>query len=91
MRPFVEIEGDRIGALHPLDERCEPRAQRGERTEGAIDMEPEMLAGRDIGDRGKIVDRPGVHRSGRADDEERQRAGRRSASIIAGSRSTRIA
>ena len=80
VRPLVEVEGDRVGALDPREARAELRAHHGERPEGPVDVEPQALALRDLRDRGEVVDGAGVDRARRADDQERRRrrrAGRR--------------
>ena len=43
MRPFVEIEGDRIGALDSGQAGSQRLAERRERAEGPVDMKPQAI------------------------------------------------
>ena len=70
MQPFVEVEGDAVGALQPLHHRLEFGRKRRQRPEGAVDMEPHVFGVRHVGEPVERVDRARVDRAGRADDEE---------------------
>ena len=74
VEPFVEVEGERIGTLDAGEQRPVRGAQDRERAERAVDVQPEALLARDVGERGEIVDRAGVDRAGGADDAERPQA-----------------
>ena len=56
-------------------------AERDQRAEGAVDVQPEVLLGADVGERREIVDRAGVDRARGPDHEERPRAAARSAAM----------
>ncbi len=67
-------------------------AQRAQRPERAVDVEPQTLAAAQIRKRRQIVDRTGIHRAGGADDQERAAARAPDLSAIASSsRSIRMA
>ena len=65
-----KIEGDGAGALHAGDLRAQQGRERGERPEGAIDMEPEVLARCDLRDAGEVIEGADIHRARGADDKE---------------------
>ena len=75
LQPFMEVEGDAVGPLQTFEQGLERVGERGEGAEGAVDMKPDLLLARDIGQRIEIVDRARIHRPGRADDEERLQSG----------------
>src|SRR5579871_3039929 len=68
--PFVKIERDGIGALDTGEKRRQRRRQDAERTEGAVDMKPDVLLGTELCKLAELVDRPDVDGAGRADHEE---------------------
>ena len=53
VEPFVEVEGERIGALDAGEQRSVLRAQDRKRAEGAVDVEPEAFLARDVGERAR--------------------------------------
>ena len=65
MQPFMRIERDGIGTLDPGDAIGILRRDGDERTDAAIDMEPEVFFLRQLGERLQIVDGAGVYRAGR--------------------------
>ena len=75
VRPFVEIEGDRIGALDAGQARRQVRRQHRHRAESAVDMKEKTFALGDIGQRIQIVDGAHVDRAGIAYQGERLQTG----------------
>ena len=75
MHPLVEIEGDRIRTLDSLQPRPQFLAERGDRPEGTVDMEPEAELLADIRDGVEIIHGSRIDGGGRADDAERAVAG----------------
>ena len=73
--PLVEVEGDRLGALEAPGQRLQRGRQRGQRPEGAVDVQPQSLGGGDVGERVEIVEGAEIDRAGGADDQERGQAG----------------
>ena len=49
MQPFVEVEGERVGALDARQPVLHPLAQHAERAERAIDMEPQAFFRGEVG------------------------------------------
>ena len=72
MRPLVQIEGDRLGALDAGHQRAQALGERGQRAERPVDVEPELVRLGDVGDGVEIVHGAGVDRARGADDQERQ-------------------
>ena len=72
---FVEIEGQQIRALQALEARLELGREYRQRSQGAIDVEPEPFLLRQRGERVEIVDRPDIDRAGIADEKERRISG----------------
>ena len=70
------VENQRVGPLHAAVARRDRRVEHAERAVGAVDVEPEALRGRDIGESVERVDRAGVDGAGRADQQCRQDAAR---------------
>ena len=75
LRPFVEVEGEAVGALDAAELVAVAVGDGGQRGEGAVDMEPEVFAGAELGDRAQIVDGPAIDGAGGGGDEERAGAG----------------
>src|SRR6202011_5236529 len=48
VQPLVRVEGERVGAFDAAHEVRVCRARRGERAEGAVDVQPEILFGADV-------------------------------------------
>lgn len=70
LAPFVKIESQRMGALHPGEARGDFRREHAESAEGAIHVKPEMLGGREVGEGGEVVDRADIHGACGADEQE---------------------
>ena len=70
------VENQRVGPFHAAVAGRDRRVENAERAVGAVDMEPEVLRARDIGECIERVDRAGVHGAGRADEHCRQGAAR---------------
>ena len=70
------VENQRVGPFHAAVAGRDRRVEHAERAVGAVDVEPELLRGRDIGERVERVDRAGVDGAGRADEQRRQGAAR---------------
>ncbi len=70
LAPFVEIEGDRVGPLDARQQGLQLGRQGGQGAEGPVHVQPQPLAGGDVGQGAQIVDRADVDRAGRADDQE---------------------
>ncbi len=70
MQPFVEIEGERIGTRDGGEAAGKLGHQGAKRTEGAVDMEPEVLGGGDVGKLRERISGAGIHRARRADEDE---------------------
>ena len=72
LAPFVEIEGDRVGAL---DARASSGASRGRQHASAPNApstwNQSSSRGAERGERGEIVDRADIDGAGGADDQER--------------------
>ena len=75
LAPFMEIEGDGVGALDPRQTRRQIRREHAERAVGAIHVEPHLFPLSDTGDGREIVDRADIHRAGSRGDEEGSQAG----------------
>ena len=75
LAPFVKIERERIRALDSAKPGSKIGREYRQRSVRSIDMEPEMLAARKIGQRAEIVDGAGIHASRRADQQERRKSG----------------
>ena len=74
-QPLVRVDDDRVGAF-PAVERCSTlRDQRHGPGIGRIDVEPQPVPLRDVGDRRDGVDRGRRGRPDRGDDGDRQPAG----------------
>ena len=74
--PLVRVENQRVGPLHAAVAGRDRRVEHAERAVGAVDVEPEALRGRDVGERVERVDRAGVDGARRADEQRRQGAAR---------------
>jgi hypothetical protein len=74
VQPFVKVECQRVGALEPGQTRLQGRAERDQRAEGAIHVEPEVLRCAEVGECREVVDRAGVDRACCPDHEEGSRA-----------------
>ena len=70
-QPLVRIEHQRVGALDAAQRAAARLAQRRRRPVGAVDVEPQRLGGRQLGQALQLVDRAGVGRPGRGHDEPR--------------------
>ena len=70
LAPLVKIEGDGIGALDAVEERGELGRQLREGAERAVDVEPELLAARELGEPRQVVDRADVDGAGGRGQEE---------------------
>jgi len=66
------VENQRVGLFHAAVAGRDRCVEYAERAVGAVDVEPEVLRGRDIGERVERVDRAGVDGAGRADEQRRQ-------------------
>ncbi len=73
--PFMEVEGDGVGALDALEQGLELRRHHSERAYGAVDVEMQAIPGGDFRQHGQVVDGAGVHRASRAHQQERLKAG----------------
>ncbi len=69
-QPLVPIERHRVGPLDPCKRQPELGQHRPEGTNRPVDVEPELLALGDIGQRVEVVDRPHVDRTGMTDDRK---------------------
>src|SRR5580658_8879850 len=74
LAPFVKIERERVRALDSLEARSEIGRQNRQRPAGSVDVEPEMLATRKIGQRAEIVNAAGIRTSSRAHQQERRKS-----------------
>ena len=72
----MRVQGDAVGTLGPAEPRTPALRQLEESAVGGVDVEPETLALRDVGDLGERIDRAGVRRARRPDHEERTPPGR---------------
>ena len=70
------VEHQRVGSFHAPVAGRDRRVEHAERAVGAVDVEPELLGGRDVGERVERVDRAGIDGAGRADEQSRQRPAR---------------
>ena len=70
--PLVRVEHQRVGPFHAAVAGRDRRVEHPERAVGAVDVEPEVLRGRHVGERVERVDRAGVDGAGRADEQRRQ-------------------
>jgi hypothetical protein len=68
--PLVRIERDRIGAFDPHEARATALGQLEEPSVRGVDVQPQPMPFRDIGDVVQRVDRAGVRRAGAGDDHE---------------------
>ena len=75
VQPFVEIEGEAVGALDPHQSWRQIRDEHGEPTERRVGVEPQPLADTEVGDRVEWVDRTGVDGAGTPDHGEWLQAG----------------
>ncbi len=71
LSPFVKVEGDGVGPLDACQQGPQLGRQDGQGAEGAIHVQPQPLAGGDLGQSLQVVDGAGVDRACRADDQER--------------------
>ena len=60
LAPFVEIEGNGVGALDAGEPRSNFRSQHGESTIGAVDVQPNPFCVGDMRKPGEIVDRADI-------------------------------
>ena len=70
LRPFVEIEGNRVGALDAGEQRPQRRRKHRQRAERRINMKPQTVTTAAVGDRGQIVCRAHIDTSRRAHRRE---------------------
>ncbi len=82
LRPFMEIEGNRIRAFDAIEARCNVGSQYRQRAIGAIDVEPQIFLLCEIGYRRQRIDCTYVNRAGGGGDEEWLQAG----SLVGGNR-----
>ena len=66
---LVRIERDAVGLLDPAQQRLALVAQREKPAISAVDVKPRAVAAAKLGDFGQRIDRAGVDRSGRGDDQ----------------------
>ena len=60
VQPLVKVEGERIRPLDAGELRPQLRIEGRQRAEGAVDVQPQVLCGGEVGERGEIVDRAGA-------------------------------
>lgn len=60
LKPFVQIESKAIRPFDSGNEMALVRGNRNQRTDAAIDMQPQPFLGTPIGNGGQIVDGPGI-------------------------------
>ena len=64
VHPLMEIEGDRIGALDPIEGRGDLVGEHPQAAESAIDVHPEPELAADAGHGPEVVDRAGIRGPG---------------------------
>jgi hypothetical protein len=74
VEPLVEVEGERVSALHAGHQGSQFGRQAGQDSERAVDVEPHALTGREVSECRHVVDSPGVHGAGIADEADRPQA-----------------
>ena len=72
VQPLVRVEGDGVGEPHPLEGLGD--GERRERAVRPIDVHPQPVPPRHLGDGAERVDRPGAHRPGAGHDGDRSPA-----------------
>ncbi len=70
MQPLVEIEGDRVGAFDTGDAFAQARRELSHRAERAIDVKPQPLVAREIGEFVEVIDTAGARAARGRDDDE---------------------
>ena len=75
VHPLVWVEGDRVGALDPSEERTKVVGQHGRPSVGRVDVEPQAFFLADPRDLLERVDGPCGHRPGRANHGEGEVSG----------------
>jgi hypothetical protein len=68
----VGVENQRVCSFHAAVAVRDRWVEHAERAVGAVDVEPELLRSRDIGERVERVDRARVYGPGRADEQRGQ-------------------
>ena len=71
LAPFVEIERNRIRTFDAGKPWRQLRRENAERTEGAIDVKPDLLLATQCSDRAEIIDRADVDGAGGSDHQKR--------------------